>query len=124
MEPLLENDLFRKGIQLYSRNEFFEAHEVLEELWRPSKGSERLFLQSIIHFAVGFHHIQHGNLVGAERQMRKGLRKLAGYLPEYQGLDTARLFDQAQLCMRRIADGERPPAAPQVVRIDTQSPVI
>jgi hypothetical protein len=122
--PLLKNDLFRTGIRLYSRNEFFEAHEVLEDLWRSSKSPERLFLQALIHFAVGFYHVQRGNLIGAERQLRKGLRKLAGYLPQYQGLDTARLFDQGQVCLREMADGERPAITPQIVRIDTQSIVV
>ena len=51
----------------------------------------RLFLQSLIHFAVGLYHAERGNPVGAARQLRKGLRKLAGYLPACEGIDTARL---------------------------------
>ena len=41
----------------------------------------RLFLQAMIHLAVGFYHCERGNPVGAARQLRKGLGKLAAYLP-------------------------------------------
>ena len=83
--------LFRCGIELFNRREFFECHEVLEEIWTPSTGPERLFLQALIHFAVGFYHHQRGNQAGAERQLRKGLKKIEGYLPEFEGVATGKL---------------------------------
>jgi predicted metal-dependent hydrolase len=92
--PRIETDLFREGIELYNRGRFFDAHEALEELWRPEKGERRFFLQSLIHFAVAFHHYEQGNFAGAERQLSKGLRKLAGYLPNYQGTHTRALYDE------------------------------
>jgi predicted metal-dependent hydrolase len=79
------------GIDLFNRREFFECHEVLEVIWTPERGPRRLFLQSLIHFAVAFYHDQRGNPVGATRQLRKGLRKLEAYLPVCEGIDTARL---------------------------------
>ena len=96
MGPQTATDLFREGIELYNRRRFFEAHEVLEELWRPEQGESRFFLQSLIHFAVAFHHHEQGNFTGAERQLIKGLRKLAGYLPRYRGVHTAALYEQGQ----------------------------
>jgi predicted metal-dependent hydrolase len=79
------------GIDLFNRRRFFECHEVLEEIWTPERDPRRLFLQSLIHFAVAFYHDQRGNPVGATRQLRKGLRKLEGYLPAWEGIDTAQL---------------------------------
>jgi hypothetical protein len=79
------------GIDLFNRREFFVCHEVLEEIWTHERGPRRLFLQGIIHFAVAFYHDQRGNPVGASRQLRKGLRKLAVYLPAWEGIDTAQL---------------------------------
>jgi predicted metal-dependent hydrolase len=66
--------IFDEGIKLFNRSEFFDCHEVLEEIWTPTKQPERLFLQSLIHFAYGFYHHQRGNFAGATRQLRKGLR--------------------------------------------------
>ncbi len=90
---LTAEPLFRRGLELIDRREFFEAHEVLEELWRDSRGEERLFLQSLIHFAVGYYHAEQGNAEGARLQLTKALQKIAGYLPAFGGIDTARLYE-------------------------------
>ena len=107
------NSEFRRGVELFNAGEFYECHEVLEDLWRPSKGVERLFLQSLIHFAVGFHHHEQGNQTGAELQLRKALRKLSGYLPVFQGIDTARLYREGQAALEEIASGARLEAFPR-----------
>ena len=91
--------LFDEGIALFNRCEFFDCHEVLEEIWSPTKQPERWFLQSLIHFAVGFYHHQRGNFAGATRQLRKGLRKIQGYLPEWGGVRTARLEREMRCCL-------------------------
>jgi uncharacterized protein len=100
MDPLLE-----RGIALFNRGEYFECHEVLEEAWTPERGPRRLFLQSLIHMAVGFYHHQRGNQPGALRQLRKGLRKLAPYQPACERVDTARLEREVQLALREIESG-------------------
>ena len=71
------NERLQHGVQLFNNRDFFQCHEVLEEAWLPERGERRLFLQALIHLAVGFHHCERGNPVGAERQLRKGLNKLA-----------------------------------------------
>lgn len=96
------DELLRRGIQLFNNREFFECHETLEEAWKPERGPRRLFLQALIHLAVGFYHCQRGNPAGADRQIRKGLRKLAGYLPLCEGIDTARLYREALRALERI----------------------
>ena len=97
---------FERGIELFNSRAFFDCHEVLEDLWRPERGARRLFLQGVIHLAVGFYHHQQGNRAGAERQLKKGLKKLAGYLPEYEGLDTASLYRGSMACLEKISRGE------------------
>ena len=100
MDPLL-----KRGIGLFNRGEFFECHEVLEEAWTPERGARRLFLQALIHVAVGWYHCQRGNAVGASKQLHKALRKLGAYLPEYEGVDTARLMREAQALLDRVEAG-------------------
>ena len=101
-------DLLKRGIELFNTGEFFECHEVLEEEWTPERGPRRLFLQSLIHVAVGLYHAHRGNPVGASRQLRKALRKLAGYLPQWENVDTARLYREAGEALARIEAGELP----------------
>jgi predicted metal-dependent hydrolase len=100
--------LYHRGIELYGAGRFFECHEVLEELWTPMRGPHRLYLQALIHFAVAFYHLQRRNPLGAERQLRKALRKIEHYLPAYEGLDTATLHREGQQCLSRILRNESP----------------
>jgi len=95
----------RHGVELFNRAEYFECHEVLEAEWTPERGPRRLFLQSLIHVAVGLYHIQRGNSVGSMRQLRKALRKLAGYLPACEGIDTARLYADTLAVLEQVEDG-------------------
>ena len=95
----------RLGIELFNQRKFFESHEALEEVWTPERGPRRLFLQSLIHLAVGFYHCERGNPEGARRQLGKGLRKLAGYLPEREEIDTARLYREALAAIERVEAG-------------------
>lgn len=97
--------LLERGIELFNREEFFECHEVLEELWTPERGPRRLFLQAVIHMAVACYHCQRGNPRGAQGQFTKGLRKLAGYLPECEGIDTERLYRESGAMLERIHAG-------------------
>src|SRR5258708_8747135 len=106
LRPLAGEPAFRHGIQLFNDGEFFECHEVLEDLWRPMRGPRRLFLQGVIHFAVALYHYQQGNPAGARRQLRKSVKKLAGYLPEFEGVDTGALYREGVLLLDRIVNGE------------------
>lgn len=109
MDPLLH-----RGIELFNNGEFFECHEVLEEAWTPERDPRRMFLQSLIHVAVGFYHSRRGNPVGACRQLRKALRKMAPYLPSWEGVDTERLFREAQEVLERIEAGREVAEYPRI----------
>jgi predicted metal-dependent hydrolase len=112
----------QRGIELFNAREFYECHEVLEDLWRPTQGVERFFLQAVIHFAVGFYHHQRGNQRGAELQLRKGLRKLAGYLPVFQGIDTAKLYREGQAALETILAGGRIGRFPLLAACSSDAP--
>jgi predicted metal-dependent hydrolase len=93
--PDLDHNL-RPGVALFNNGAYFEAHEHLEALWLHAPPVQRFFLQALIHMAVAWLHSVEGNREGALRQVEKGLRKLAGYLPERAGVDTAALYQDAQ----------------------------
>jgi predicted metal-dependent hydrolase len=89
------DNLLKSGVELFNSGEFFECHEFLEDAWRVECAPRRLFLQAIIHIAVGCYHVRRNNLMGARGQLDKGLRKLRPYLPAYEAVDTARLYREA-----------------------------
>lgn len=86
----------QRGIALFNAGDFFEAHEELEAVWLHAAYADRFFLQALIHLAVACHHASQNNPAGAFKQLDKGLRKLAGYLPVCHGIDTRRLYLDAQ----------------------------
>ena len=94
------------GVLLFNQRQFFKCHEVLEEEWTPERGPRRLFLQALIHMAVGLYHASRGNAAGAGRQLRKGLRKLAGYLPSCERIDTGRLHRDMTAVLEAIEAGQ------------------
>ena len=53
------------GVRFFNDRDFFEAHEVWEDLWAESHGDERRFYQGLIQAAVGLFHFGNGNLAGA-----------------------------------------------------------
>ncbi len=66
-----------QALTLFQNGEFFECHEVLEDLWQPlPPGDEKTFYQGIIQVAVGRYHLKNGNMVGARNKLKAGLEKL------------------------------------------------
>lgn len=86
--------LMQHGIALFNAGGFYESHEALEEAWNRAPRAERFFLQSLVHCAVAWHHAANGNFTGAALQARRALRKLAGYLPQHDGVDTRALQER------------------------------
>lgn len=94
-----------RGIALFNAREFYTCHDVLEDIWMTEAAPRKRFLQSIIHFAVAFYHEGRANRLGALRQLRKGIAKLAPYLPAYEGVDTSRMFDEGLRCLAALEVG-------------------
>jgi predicted metal-dependent hydrolase len=114
--------LFNTGVELFNRREFFQCHEVLEELWTAAEQPERNFLQGLIHFAVGLYHHQRGNAAGASRQLAKGLRKIQPYLPEWGGVRLASIEREARRCLSIIEAGGRLDDFPRIEQFARYQP--
>ncbi len=94
---------FYDALSLLSAGEYFECHEVLEELWREEQTSLRLFYQGILQVAVGCYHltVRH-NRHGGVNKLREGLAKLQQF-PAVMGLlDVEDLRQQVQTLLERV----------------------
>ncbi len=80
------------GIDLFNRGEYFEAHEVWEDLWRDCPATEHRFYQALIQAAVAVYHFSRGNSAGATRLFHSGRRYMAAYRPKHHGLDVDRFW--------------------------------
>jgi predicted metal-dependent hydrolase len=70
----------------------FQAHEVLEAVWKSSSPPARVAWQGMAQLAVALTHAQRGNLVGAARLRERARGNLAdGELPAVADALRARL---------------------------------
>ena len=96
---------YLKGIEYFNECEFFEAHEVWEELWADYQGPSRKFYQGLIQAAVCLHHFGNGNIRGARKLYEScRTRYLDAYRPWHLGIDLDRLLGQLQVCCQEILD--------------------
>ncbi len=100
--PVADLAQIRDALRLFNERYFFEAHEVLEDVWHRERGEPRLFLQGLIQICAGFHHFQNGNPRGAAELLQRGADKMRSYPDRYLGLDAARLLADVDACRGRI----------------------
>jgi uncharacterized protein len=71
----------------------FDAHDVLEAVWKAAPGTERDLWQGLAQLAVGLTHARRGNGRGAVTLLRRGAKRLAGYSDaRLYGIDVAGLL--------------------------------
>ena len=115
-------DPIQDGIRLFNERFFFEAHEVLEDVWRLERGGPRLFLQGLIQICAAYHHLQNENRAGAVTLLQRGADKMRRYPPRYLGIDAAELIAHLDEDRKRIermqtgADPEAPLSFPRIER--------
>jgi dTDP-4-amino-4,6-dideoxygalactose transaminase len=109
---LVDAAKFQHGIELFNAGSFFDAHEVLEDVWRESQGAEKDFLQAVIQATVGLHHYSTGNIAGARSLLARASRKLADYPDGYCGLALDGLRVWLEEWKASLADGAAPPVPP------------
>ncbi len=94
---------FSDGIEKFNEKDFFECHDILEDVWFEIRGESRKFYQGLIHLAVGFYHIiERDNPKGALSQLGKGLDKLEPYEPHFQGIELEHLLKKIRVCISEI----------------------
>ena len=83
-------------IHLFNEGKFFEAHEVLELLWRREKGEVRDFYHGLIQIAAVFVHLRKKTPEGGKQLLNKASKYLEKYRPVFMGMDLERLLIQTR----------------------------
>jgi predicted metal-dependent hydrolase len=81
----------RHGITLLNSAEYFEAHEVLEYVWRAALAPEKRFCQGMVQVAVALHHWSTGNMIGAKSVMTRAVHNLSGFPDAFAGIQLRKL---------------------------------
>lgn len=100
------DDRFERGLERFNARDFFEAHEIWEDLWHEYRESDRTFLQGLIQLAAGLYHLDSGNQKGARSQLAKGTLKLQAYCPSYRGVNLTALLDDVSSCVEAMDRSE------------------
>ncbi len=85
-----KEEALREGIDLFDQERFWEAHEVLEEIWHPATGVERDIIQGLILTAAALVHYQKNENDVCVSILGRARHKF-GTLDNFKGLDIKRL---------------------------------
>jgi predicted metal-dependent hydrolase len=89
-------EALRTGVDLFNRQEFYEAHEAWEAGWKDELSDDRLLLQGLIQVAAGFYKLQVGTPTGTVKLLEQGLKKLRPFLPNSHGVDLETLLPEVE----------------------------
>ena len=106
---------YLRGIDHFNQGEFFEAHEVWEDLWIEVNDETKGFYHGLIQAAVALHHARRNNPNGARSLYRRMYANLERYRPAYLGLDVDSLLDRMEACCGPVF--EEPPRPINEARI-------
>lgn len=79
---------FSKGVELFNRGEFFEAHEEMEEAMNllEDDTSDWEFYLGLLRAAVANHKLGQGELSSARLHLRAALKFLEKYSDRHRGI--------------------------------------
>ncbi len=103
---------YREYVALFNAGDYFEAHEVLEDLWAIEVAPLKDFYKGLIQMAVAICHWERGNPSGARRLWVSSRDYLTPYGARYEGLEIGAVLGQLGNVFAPLLSGgvECPPA--------------
>ncbi len=105
MTPIPEK--FSKGVDLFNQGLYFEAHEIWEEAWNDSEGTEKRFLQALIQIAVALLKWQSGIPGGAIKMHKMAMEKLSALPDRCLGCDVRRIEREFHGLLKDLVEKDR-----------------
>ncbi len=81
----------------------FHAHEVFEDAWKSSVGTERGLWKGLAQLAVGLTHLARGNVRGARTLLDRGRTAIAPFDPAPYGIDTPGIVSWATALIEAVS---------------------
>jgi uncharacterized protein len=104
VQPHLEKDAaVAEAVSLFNAERFWEAHEVLESIWREALGEEKTLLQGLILVCAAFVHVQKDESEVAIGIIKRTLPKLSWAESAYHGIPVASVRTRLQRMLDRGA---------------------
>ncbi|NBV45132.1 MAG: DUF309 domain-containing protein [Planctomycetia bacterium] len=94
--------LYLAGIEKFNECDFYESHELWEELWTEYRGPSRKFYQGLIQAAVALYHFGNGNIRGARKLHGSARGYLEPFAPHHLGLDVNVFLRSFDDCLAEV----------------------
>jgi len=98
----LERKLYLDGITLFNDHEFFEAHEVWEDIWHMAFGLKHEFYQGMIQCAVALEHYRRSNPRGVLSLHQSYTRHMRDVPQTFMGLDVKSFLARMQSVLEPV----------------------
>ena len=99
---------FKQAVELFNNGEWYEAHDVIEELWHETAEPHRRSLQGVLQVAVAQLHLQRDNRRGATILFGEALGRLKRPGTPDLGLDIQGLCSCVEQRLRSLQQDEDP----------------
>ena len=83
----INDSRFKIGMKLFNSCQWYESHDVFEEIWHETGGPERQLIQGILQVAVAQVHLENRNFNGATILYGEALGRLKRFHLANFGLD-------------------------------------
>jgi predicted metal-dependent hydrolase len=114
MDISLEKKLYLDGIHLFNEHEFFEAHEVWEDIWHEAYGTKFEFYQGMIQCAVALEHYRRSNPRGVVSLYDSYRRHFKDVPETFMGLDLKGFLAEMREVLRPVLEADPLPAKGEI----------
>ncbi|MFD1427346.1 putative metal-dependent hydrolase [Kroppenstedtia sanguinis] len=97
--------LYYRFFQCYHAGLYWEAHEVLEELWQTRRQDD--FYHGLIQVAALMHQLKRGKVRGARKLATTAVGYLGPFSPEKDGVNVEAVLRWLEECLNLLPDGPR-----------------
>ena len=91
-------------MRLFNEEEFFECHDVLEELWSEATGPEKKFIQGLIQASIALFHFGNENFGGAKKLYISARKNLDPFGQQFMGIELGEFLKDFQKCFQELLD--------------------
>jgi len=114
MSDPFEHAAYLRGIELFNEHDFFEAHEVWEDIWRMAYGLKHDFYQGMIQCAVALEHYHRSNPRGVRGLYDSYRKRFIPIPPVFMGLDVTVFLGKMHRVLGPVVEADPVPARGQI----------
>lgn len=117
----MPEDQYLEYFELFNERNFYDCHEVLEELWLDYEGPARRYYQGLIHLASAYLLLMRGNMRGSRARFESTLKYFEEYPSRYLGLALDPLRRNVRMWLDRL---DATPPGESLAYVDADVPML